>query len=460
LRGIINSFANVSDTLTSPILMVIATPVFITHLGMDGYGVWALINSLIMALSFLNIGGGEALIKYVSYFRGKKDYQSEGCVFSTLFLCQIFALLLCLVVFLILKNFFENDLVVTQGVDIAVLFFGVRLLDQYLLSYYKAIERFEIYASISMFFKIVVVFIQVFFVWNGFGLVEVFWVALISASTSVMLNLFILKVKFQQVFQISNVQLSMLKYMFQFLKWSWLGSIVGVISTHADRWLLGILASSDVIGRYSLVLLVFNNLHMILAASVAWIFPRASKYEVGKKLDGIFVDLHSLMVFFSMFIALFLIVFDDVFKVWLTLEVFEASSDLLKMSISMLTVYAFGIVPYYLLRAQGYIDYTFKINLMVGILRVLLMLCLFEYFGVEGMVYSLAISGVVLSFFLFYRSRDVVDYSKKSFLLVVILSVFSVVFIGYAEVIFACLLFIFLFKNISVFKRVFRLIQI
>lgn len=43
--------------------MIVATPLFIDKLGVEQYGVWMFINSLVIALSFINIGGADTVIK-------------------------------------------------------------------------------------------------------------------------------------------------------------------------------------------------------------------------------------------------------------------------------------------------------------------------------------------------------------------------------------------------------------
>lgn len=50
-----NALFSIGDTLLLPLIMILATPLFIDKLGMEQYGVWMFINSLVIAFSFINI---------------------------------------------------------------------------------------------------------------------------------------------------------------------------------------------------------------------------------------------------------------------------------------------------------------------------------------------------------------------------------------------------------------------
>ncbi|MGL6323827.1 hypothetical protein ACSZML_12380 [Aeromonas rivipollensis] len=81
-----NSLFSVGDTLLLPFIMIVATPLFIDKLGVEQYGVWMFINSLVIALSFINIGGADTVIKYVSQYNKTGDVVKIRQVFLLYFL--------------------------------------------------------------------------------------------------------------------------------------------------------------------------------------------------------------------------------------------------------------------------------------------------------------------------------------------------------------------------------------
>jgi O-antigen/teichoic acid export membrane protein len=59
------------------------TPFLLTHLGRTQYGLWALVGSLVAYGSLLDLGVGEAVVKYVSEFRAKGDDETASQLIST-----------------------------------------------------------------------------------------------------------------------------------------------------------------------------------------------------------------------------------------------------------------------------------------------------------------------------------------------------------------------------------------
>ena len=100
MKNIKNSIYGVTDSLVSPILMLIATPVFFSYLGVEGYAIWVLVNSVIASLAIFNLGGSEVAIKFVSSSRNKGSKDSAGEIFSTIFLFQSIIVLIIYVLFL------------------------------------------------------------------------------------------------------------------------------------------------------------------------------------------------------------------------------------------------------------------------------------------------------------------------------------------------------------------------
>ena len=101
MKDIKNSYYSVIDALTIPVLMLLATPIFIDHLGIESYGIWMLVNSIVASLSIVNIGGIDTIIKYVSFYRGKNNKAGIGEVFSSIFILQVLLLILLTLVFFI-----------------------------------------------------------------------------------------------------------------------------------------------------------------------------------------------------------------------------------------------------------------------------------------------------------------------------------------------------------------------
>jgi hypothetical protein len=105
MKNIRSSIYGVIDALVLPLLMIIATPLFLNYLGVEGYATWILINSIIASLAIFNFGGVNVVIKFISAGRGGTDKNTAEEVFSTVFAFQSIAVLLIYVLFLITAPF-------------------------------------------------------------------------------------------------------------------------------------------------------------------------------------------------------------------------------------------------------------------------------------------------------------------------------------------------------------------
>jgi O-antigen/teichoic acid export membrane protein len=56
------------DAVVYPTLMLLSTPIFINKLGVELYGLWMFINTIIASIGILNIGLGDATVKFISKY--------------------------------------------------------------------------------------------------------------------------------------------------------------------------------------------------------------------------------------------------------------------------------------------------------------------------------------------------------------------------------------------------------
>ena len=68
-----NSLWSVVEVVVYPASLLLATPFFLDQLGESEYGIWILANSIIASIGVLNIGLGDATIKFVSKYRAQNQ---------------------------------------------------------------------------------------------------------------------------------------------------------------------------------------------------------------------------------------------------------------------------------------------------------------------------------------------------------------------------------------------------
>lgn len=80
-----NTLYNAMGLIYSILISLILTPFIIRHIGIERFGVWTVVNILIMYFGFIDVGAGSPIIKYVSEFHVKKDFLSLNRLINTIF---------------------------------------------------------------------------------------------------------------------------------------------------------------------------------------------------------------------------------------------------------------------------------------------------------------------------------------------------------------------------------------
>src|ERR1035437_10688053 len=79
-RFIKNSFFNVAGWLWLTVISVVTVPYIVKKLGYDAYGVLSLVSMVVGYFAFLDLGLGDAVIKYVSHYhvlKRSEEHTSE-----------------------------------------------------------------------------------------------------------------------------------------------------------------------------------------------------------------------------------------------------------------------------------------------------------------------------------------------------------------------------------------------
>ena len=80
-----NSLFNTSSWAINAIIIFIATPFYVYKLTIEGYGIYALLTSLVGFYNLLDFGLGQGIIKFVAEYKTKNQLDELGkIIISTL----------------------------------------------------------------------------------------------------------------------------------------------------------------------------------------------------------------------------------------------------------------------------------------------------------------------------------------------------------------------------------------
>lgn len=404
-KNIKNSYYSVADVIFLPLMMIVSVPMLIDKLGADQYGMWILINSIVASLGKMNIGGADAIIKYISYYRSKKNHLMIQAVFTASISVYIAIVSIILTISLLGIYLFEYGIFSMQSINIkyidslklGIVFVGFVMLEQIVYSYFKGYERYDISARISIISKFIIIAIQLVTAFQTGSLHQVFLNMILISPFLLFAEILILK-RFNNISIKIKYDPKTIKEVYGFGLWSWVYTILGIVSSQFDKWIVGYFFGLEILGFYGISSLIFSQIHMVLASSVSWIFPKVSKEGIRSNSSiKFFYKIQLVLVMTGCVISVFLFYFNNIFSWWLGTEGFKNSVEYIKPFLILIAINSPTISTYFYLNGGGYIKYNVIYKLATVISELSFSFFLYPYYGVFGIILALGITTIIFS---------------------------------------------------------------
>ena len=410
-----NAYFSVIDAVFLPFAMLAATPLFLKQLGAEQYGIWMLINSIIASMAILNIGGADVVTKYVSAYRKDENTQNIKQVFSTVFILQI--ILAAIISFLIIwlapifvtSGIFKVELkyqpLFAQSLIFGGFLFVIKMIEQVMIGFLRGQERYDLSSLMSIFSKSILIITQILVVINDGNLSALFLYSFIVLSLILGIEIIGLKLLYLEAQFLTSFSINTLTELLNFSGWAWLLSLALLFTSQIDRWLIGALVGMEVLAYYAIALLVFNQIHAIIASSLSWIFPKVSKMGVNKETTQLLYYAQSYAILLSSLVSLFLLYFNEIFLFWLGEESYQLIANYLKYFLVLQPIYSLPIVYYYFINGAGLIKYNFFIVTFHFLLKLFLILLLFNRLEMLGIMIGIGISMIISTGYLLWIAK-------------------------------------------------------
>ncbi|MDO5397157.1 MAG: oligosaccharide flippase family protein [bacterium] len=287
--GVILSYA----TQTIHILTgLIYTPIMLRLLGQSEYGLYQLVYSVISYLSLLSLGFGSAYMRF--YSRYKVDDDENGIaqlngmffvIFSVIaVVCLICGGVLVLNAKVILGNGLTENELYKARILMAIMVVSLAC------SFIKSVFSSIVIAHEQFFFQRVVEFLSMLLnpfltlplLIMGFGSVAMVTVSAALTFASLIINIFYCKRKLKTKFIFKSFNFALLKEMWIFTAFIFVGDVVNQINWSVDKFLLGRMSGTIAVAVYG-VAGQLNSMYMSLSTSVSSVFTPRVNLMVAKE---------------------------------------------------------------------------------------------------------------------------------------------------------------------------------
>ncbi len=403
-----SAFYNVLDYVSQPFLLLVATPVVVHRLGLEMYGIWAVVNGLAGGLAVFGLGIGDAAIKHIAACRGRSDYPGAARVFeATLSLSITTALIgggiVLLAANLIAHYAFHMEAggyaLAATAVRAGAVLLALRWIESVYTSTLKAYERYDISAKICIAIKSLAIISMIVLALYSYGVVAI----LLATAGWTLAGLMLLAWQVRRL----DANMSFLPVV-DFAEWrklasfgafSGIQSIANIIFTQADRLIVGATIGPAAAGAYSICLQIVQPIQTICVQAFNFVFPRIShKTEAGEHASAQHFVRTILTVSATLTLLLslpLLLAGKPLLSFYMGPEFAKANYSILPVLTIAFAIVSISVVPYYALLGTGQVRFVSLLNLFAGIAAAACAAWWIPHIGPLGAAFSRLLYGCI-----------------------------------------------------------------
>ena len=388
------------------------------YFGPEVYGLFSLaMMTLLFLVALSSLGLVEGTLRFMSYYRGKREYNKVKYVFRLSSTILLFSSLLIGIILFFLSDFIALSIFKEQELSFFLKVFSI-LVPAYLFLYLFSIviqahERIKVQSFIldilENFFKLTFL---ILFIFLGIKTNAVIFSYFLGVIISLIIAFLYCKYKISGIFDRYSLEPKLKNQTRKkLLTYSWpliLYSIIYGILPHIDSFFIGYFNGALDVGLYNaavpigMLIILFPNLFMRL------FFPLITKefsrknYDVVKELSKQ-IEKWILIMVFPIF--LMLVIFPGAFiNIFFGPEYILASNSLRILSIGFL-FYSTSIILHSLISAIGKTKLILFNITISAIFNIVLNIVLIPKFGINGAAIATTISYMILTIVFFYQTR-------------------------------------------------------
>jgi O-antigen/teichoic acid export membrane protein/glycosyltransferase involved in cell wall biosynthesis len=403
-----NALYSLAEYAVVPLLTLAATPYLIHRLGLDVYGIWMLVNSIVGLMCAFDFGLCDAMIRFVALNRGRSHRRGIMFAISTAVVVLVPVSLAASLALYVLAPFFAARLftIPTEFSEVAVYSMQigagvliVRMAELILASVFRGYERYDITVVASVLVRGLTLCSTVSVAILGFGLPAILTVTIGVSAVGLVVQAILARRLVLSSPKHATSEDESWQTIVSFGVMAWIQTITWMIFSQADRLLIGSLVGTGALAVYSVCLQLAQPVHGLVAAGFSVLFPALSRRIGATDTEGFAQNLWTLMKL-NVACSLALVIsgwfLAGPLLVLLMGERFAAQAiTTLQWLVVACFFQAIQVVPHFILMATG--DMLFlTLTSVVGLGATLgVMLVALPSFGLMGAVLGRLTGGVV-----------------------------------------------------------------
>lgn len=405
------------------------TPYMLRMLGQSEYGIYSLAASVIAYLSVLDLGFGNAVIRYTAKFRAegkiKEQYSMFG-MFTILYtVIGLITLVAGMVLYFNIDNLFGSTLSAEEieRTRIIVMLMVINLAVTFPLSIYGAIiTAYEDFIFLRMVQIIRILFSTVAMILllsYGYKAVAMVVVQTIFNIVVLGLNFFYSKNKIHIEIKFSNIDKSLLREVVIYSFWIFLNAIMDRIYWSTGQFVLGAISGTIAVAVYA-VAVQLQGIYMMFSLGISGVFlPKVTgmvaKESSNKDISDLFIKTGRIQYIVLAYILSGFIVFGHQFIKFWAGSAYSNSYYISLLFFIPLTVPLIQNLGITILQARNQMKFRSIVYIIISIASLGLQIPLAKYYGGIGCGVAIAtalILGQIIIMNIYYQRIQDIDIKQ------------------------------------------------
>lgn len=312
-------------------IQILYTPIMLRLLGQSEYGLYTLANSVIGYLGVLDLGLGNAIVRYTAKYRALDDKEGEynlnGMLVIVYSIISVIVILAGSIVVANAQTIFSNSLSVqeqnTIKILIMVMVFNLAISLPFGIfgAIVTAYEKFTFQKILGIIKSIVNPLVMLPLLFMGYKSIGMVVATTFINILYILVNIYycfkVLKIKIK----FKNIDISLFKEIFGYSFYIFLGMIVDKIYWGTDQVILGIVSGTTMVSIYSIGSQL-NTYYMTFSTAISGVFlPRITQMVTrnasDEELSNLFIKIGRIQYLILAFIICgFILIGQEFIDIW------------------------------------------------------------------------------------------------------------------------------------------------
>lgn len=413
-----NSLFNIIRVIVVIPIFFILVPYTISKIGIEKYGIWALVGIIGSYQSFVNFGLTTALIRFVSKAEAVKDYDAISEYLATSAMIYLFISSIVVLLIITFKSFIVVKILgIKTNLDIAyflVIFAALSSLINMISGLFKSIidgvQRMDISNGILTVQVILSAIGTFIFLESGYGLKGLAINLFICSFLSLLANMYFSKLILTYKINPLLFKASRFKEMFSYSINLQLSNLIRMWVEPLNKILISHFFSLSYVGYYEIALRFNNRVTSLIRSALSPIFPAAAEIyqkEGVKKIEKLRIkSSRYLFIFLTAIYVIIVILIPDFVKLWLAPDL-QIVAPMIIIFMVGLYISLLATPAYVILNGTGYSKETLFVQIQSVVVNIAGILVFWKLFGFYGFCTAFSVS-MIYSFWAsqyYYQKR-------------------------------------------------------